>query len=157
MKKTWIICFVIGLGVGPLLRGESKPFILGSVDRNSKAIQVSPLALLVNPEKYDGRKVQTDMYVCMDSGHGHIESPNLLFALREDLEERRDSHAFVMMLRKDLVETPDWAKEIANKRAIVVGIFRMNTSWRHYMGGAGALEEIEFLMVGPDQQRRKQD
>ena len=157
MKNTWITGLIIGLMAGSLLGEESRPFILGSLDRNSKIIQVSPLALLVNPEKYDGRKVQTDMYVCVDSGHNHIESPYLLFALREDLEEHRDSHALVMMLRKDLAGTPDWAKAVANKRAIVVGIFRMNTPERLYLGGAGALEEIEFIMARPSQSRKKQE
>lgn len=99
---------------------------------------VSPAALIVEPERYHGKPLQTDGYLFV--GDREI----LLFAWKEDLEHSRANHAFALGFNGDVKLSREELGKLNGKRIMLSGVFLGSENGKVRPFG-GLIHKIEYL------------
>lgn len=121
------------------------PKAIGALSRQGEVLLVSPMGLIVSPEKYDGKRILTDAYLQL--AENGFDRAMLLYCFREDMNEGRRAHAFAILLSPDLAKQSSELAEFDKKRVKLVGIFRRNTEKIMYAAPGGAVTSVEWIAV----------
>ena len=137
--------FVIGIlvGIGQVHAGEVKSSLgrlVGSKDRNSHAEHVGLLKLLLAPEKYDGKRVQTEGIF-----YAGGKQETFLFLYTEDWQRLRLDNAFTMSYAFAQQPPVNWGKEMNGKRVLIEATLRAPTKTLAFPTGGGLLDQIIFV------------
>jgi len=141
MAQIRCVLLACGVVVAVAAAANEGPVFVGTPDTNHP-LHANILALLVTPEKFDGRLIITDGY--FDLGGG-MEVPPMLFAMDEDRKNHRTANALVVELTPQLRQESNAVRALDKRRIVIEGVFRVSNGKRVFGASGNALTEVRFM------------